>query len=91
MAEIFAVDIDMHRELRRGDTFSVVYEALTADGEPITWGQGNGRVLAAEFVNGGKTHQAVWYRDASGRGAYFDFSGQSKKRHSWPAQWSSRA
>ncbi len=80
IAEIFAVDIDMHRELRRGDTFSVVYEALTADGEPITWGQGNGRVLAAEFVNGGKTHQAVWYRDASGRGAYFDFSGQSKKR-----------
>jgi murein DD-endopeptidase MepM/ murein hydrolase activator NlpD len=80
IAEIFAVDIDMHRELRRGDTFSVVYEALSADGEPITWSQGTGRVLAAEFVNGGKTHQAVWYRDANGRGAYFDFSGQSKKR-----------
>jgi murein DD-endopeptidase MepM/ murein hydrolase activator NlpD len=80
VAEMFAVDIDMHRELRRGDTFSVVYEALTADGEPITWGQGAGRVLAAEFVNGGKTHQAVWYRDANGRGAYFDFSGQSKRR-----------
>ena len=32
-------DIDFHRELRQGDTFSVVYEALTADGEPITWNQ----------------------------------------------------
>ena len=80
MAEIFAADIDMHRELRRGDTFCVVYETLTADGEPVPWNQGTGRVLAAEFVNGGKTHQAVWYRNADGRGAYFDHSGQSKKR-----------
>lgn len=80
LAEVFAVDIDMHRELRRGDTFSVVYEALTADGEPIGWNQGTGRVLAAEFVNAGRTHQAVWYRGADGRGAYFDLAGQSKKR-----------
>jgi murein DD-endopeptidase MepM/ murein hydrolase activator NlpD len=80
VAEIFAVDIDMHRELRRGDTFALVYEALTADGEPIGWNQGTGRVLAAEFVNAGRTHQAVWYRGADGRGAYFDLAGQSKKR-----------
>jgi murein DD-endopeptidase MepM/ murein hydrolase activator NlpD len=80
MAEIFAADIDMHRELRRGDTFSVVYESLTADGETIAWGPSAGRVLAAEFVNAGKTHQAVWYRGADGRGAYFDLSGQSKRR-----------
>lgn len=80
VAEIFAVDIDMHRELRRGDTFAVVYEGLTADGEPIGWNQGTGRVLAAEFVNAGRTHQAVWYRGADGRGGYFDLSGQSKRR-----------
>lgn len=81
IAEIFSADIDMHRELRRGDTFSVVYEGLTADGEPISWAsQGSGRVLAAEFVNGGKTHQAMWYRNADGRGGYFDFQGQSKRR-----------
>ncbi len=79
MAEIFAADIDMHRELRRGDTFSVVYEALTADGEPVAWNQ-TGRVLAAEFVNGGKEHQAIWYRGPDGRSAYFDLNGQSKKR-----------
>jgi murein DD-endopeptidase MepM/ murein hydrolase activator NlpD len=69
----------MHRELRRGDTFSVVYEVLTADGEAVPWSQ-TGRVLAAEFINGGKSHQAVWYRDANGRGSYFDLQGQSKKR-----------
>ena len=55
MAEMFSTDIDFHRELRSGDTFTVVYEALTADGEPITWAPAAGRVLAAEFVNDGKT------------------------------------
>ena len=78
MAEMFSTEIDFHRELRKGDSFSVVYEALTADGEPINWAQGSGRVLAAEFVNGGKAHQAVWFGE--GKGGYFDFNGQSKQR-----------
>lgn len=81
MAEIFATDVDFHRELRRGDSFRVIYEALTADGEPITWSQSSGRVLAAEFTNNGKTYSAVWFKDpASGKGAYFDMNGQSKRR-----------
>jgi len=80
MAEIFSADIDFHRELRKGDDFAVVYEALTADGEPITWNQGSGRVLAAEFVNGGKSYQAVWYPGAAGKGGYYDFNGESKRR-----------
>ena len=78
LAEIFSTEIDFHRELRKGDTFSVVYEALTADGEPVPWNQGAGRVLAAEFVNAGHAHSAVWFADASGKGAYFDLSGRSK-------------
>jgi murein DD-endopeptidase MepM/ murein hydrolase activator NlpD len=81
IAEIFATDVDFHRELRRGDTFRVIYESLTADGEPITWNQASGRVLAAEFTNAGKTYSAVWFKDpATGRGGYFDLAGQSKRR-----------
>jgi murein DD-endopeptidase MepM/ murein hydrolase activator NlpD len=80
LAEIFAADIDFHRELRKGDSFSVVYEALSADGEPVTWVASTGRVLSAEFVNNGKAHHAVWFADAGGRGAYFGFDGQSKRR-----------
>ena len=80
MAEIFAADIDFHHELRKGDSFSVVYEAMTADGEPVTWAVPTGRVLSAEFINNGKAHHALWYADASGRGAYFGFDGQSKRR-----------
>lgn len=81
MADIFSTDIDFHRQLRKGDTFSVVFEALTADGQPINWNEGTGRVLAAEFVNGGRSHRAVWFTDSrSGRGAYFSPDGQSKRR-----------
>ena len=80
LAEIFSTDIDFHRELRKGDTFSVVYESLLADGELVPWNEGAGRVLAAEFVNGGKTHQALWFVDAQGRGAYFGPDGRSRNR-----------
>jgi murein DD-endopeptidase MepM/ murein hydrolase activator NlpD len=80
MAEMFSTDIDFHRELRKGDTFSVVYEALTADGEPVPWNQGAGRVLAASFVNDGHAYSSVWFADASGKGNYFDMDGRSKHR-----------
>jgi murein DD-endopeptidase MepM/ murein hydrolase activator NlpD len=80
MVELFAGDIDFHRQLRRGDTFSVVYEALVADDQPITWGEGTGRILAAEFVNSGKVHQVLWYTDSSGKGEYFGADGQSRRR-----------
>ena len=80
LAEVFATDLDFHRQLRKGDTFSVIYEALTADGEPITWGTVAGRVLAADFVNDGRAYSAVWFKGAPGKGAYYSFDGQSKKR-----------
>lgn len=80
LAEVFATDLDFHRQLRKGDTFSVIYEALTADGEPITWGSAAGRVLAADFVNDGHPYSAVWFKGAQGKGAYYSFDGQSKNR-----------
>ncbi len=80
MAEAFSVDIDFHRELRKGDTFSVVYETLTADGEPITWNNAAGRLVAAEFVNRGQAHSAVWFKDESGRGGFYGLDGTSKRR-----------
>ncbi len=80
MAEVFSTDIDFHLELRKGDTFSVVYEAMTADGEPITWGTSTGKLLAAEFVNNGRSYSAVWFKDGQGKGTYYGLDGQSKRR-----------
>jgi len=80
IAEIFGSDIDFRRELRKGDAFSVVYEAHTADGEPITWGGSAGQVLAARFINKGQTHDAVWFQEAGRKGAYYDLTGRSKNK-----------
>lgn len=80
MADIFGSDIDFRRELRRGDQFAIVYETPTADGEPVSWAGGAGRVLAARFVNQGRTHDAVWYQDGNERGGYFAPDGQNKAR-----------
>jgi murein DD-endopeptidase MepM/ murein hydrolase activator NlpD len=65
LADIFGGDIDFHRDLRKGDRFSVVYESLTLNGRTVR----AGRVLAAEFVNHGKVHRAVWFpgSDAEGK------------------------
>jgi murein DD-endopeptidase MepM/ murein hydrolase activator NlpD len=83
LAEIFASDIDFRHALRKGDRFNVVYETLEADGEAVR----TGRVLSAEFVNDGKTYQAMWFqppgKDASGaphKGAYYTLDGQSLRR-----------
>ena len=77
LTEIFESDVDFHRGLRRGDRFSVVYEALEADGEPLR----AGKILSAEVVNRGKTHQAVWFKeDGAAKGAYYAFDGQSLRK-----------
>ncbi len=92
LAEIFSGDIDFHRALRKGDRFSIVYETLEGDGEPLR----SGRVLSAEFVNNGKTFQAMWFQEpvaggapaadgsrvanASGKGGYYTLDGQSLRR-----------
>lgn len=76
IAELFSSDIDFRRALRKGDRFSVVYETLEADGEPLR----TGKVLSAEFVNAGKRHEAVWFQEAGSKGAYYSLAGESLRR-----------
>lgn len=73
LADIFSSEIDFQRGLRKGDRFSVVYEALEADGEPLR----TGRVLSVEFANNGKTHQAIWFQEPGSKGGYFNLEGKS--------------
>ncbi len=76
MADIFSGEIDFHRDLRQGDHFSVVYETLYDGGRVLS----TGRLLAAEFVNRGNSHRAVYFADPQGRGGYFTPDGKSMKR-----------
>jgi murein DD-endopeptidase MepM/ murein hydrolase activator NlpD len=61
--DIFGWDIDFALDIRAGDEFSVLYEQRFQDGTYV----GDGKVLAAEFVNNGKTHRAVWFESADGK------------------------
>ena len=75
LSDIFSAQIDFHRSLRKGSRFSVVYEALEADGEPLR----TGKVLSAEMVNGGKSFQAVWFQEPGQKGDYYSLDGKSLK------------
>lgn len=77
LAEIFSGQIDFHRALRKGDRLSVVYEDLQADGESMR----SGKVLSTEFVNNGKSNQAMFFQDASSsKGQYYTFNGESLRK-----------
>jgi murein DD-endopeptidase MepM/ murein hydrolase activator NlpD len=76
MAETFSTSLDFREDLRRGDTFSVIYTVNYRNGEPVSAGQ----LLAAEFVNAGKPYRAVLFRDASGREDYYTPEGESLKK-----------
>ena len=76
MAEVFSSDIDFHLDIRKGDRFSVVYEMLYSDGEPVK----AGRVLAAQFVNQGKAYAAVYFKDREGREGYYTPEGNNLRK-----------
>ena len=76
LADIFAGDIDFHRDLRRGDKFTVIYEMYYHEGRAIK----SGRLLAAEFINQGKSYRAVWFEDAEGKGGYYTSEGKNLRK-----------
>jgi murein DD-endopeptidase MepM/ murein hydrolase activator NlpD len=76
IADIFSTDIDFHRDLRKGDHFSVVYEVFYHRGEPVK----TGRVLAAEFVNQGKAYRSVFFEYAENQGSYYTPDGKNLRK-----------
>lgn len=73
VADIFSGEIDFHSDLRKGDRFSVVYEADYNNGNLIK----TGKVLATEFTNNGKTYRALIYRNPEGQMSYYTPEGKS--------------
>jgi murein DD-endopeptidase MepM/ murein hydrolase activator NlpD len=75
LADIFGGQIDFYHDLRRGDRFAVLYETKYVDGEAV----GTGRVLAAEFDNGGNTLKAFLWRAPDGTESYYNERGQNSR------------
>lgn len=76
LADVFGGDIDFHRDLRKGDRFSVVYEMYFLGGRPMR----AGRVLAAEFVSQGRVLRAVYFAGRAGHSGYFAPDGTNLRK-----------
>ena len=76
LAEIFGGDIDFHRDLRKGDKFTVVYEMTYSNGEPVH----TGRIQTAEFINRGKSYRVVYFQNEGGHGDYYTPDGKNARK-----------
>jgi murein DD-endopeptidase MepM/ murein hydrolase activator NlpD len=76
MAQVYQWDIDFLRDLRKGDTFVVVADRQTVDGQFYAWGT----IFATRFVNGERTLDAVVYPDDSGQLGYYDLEGRPLRK-----------
>lgn len=72
LANIFGWDIDFALDIQKGDSFKVMYEEQFLKGKKI----GVGKIMAAEFTNGGKTFKAVRYTDKQGASNYYTPDGR---------------
>jgi murein DD-endopeptidase MepM/ murein hydrolase activator NlpD len=73
MAETLKWDLDFSKDLRPGDRFSILYEAVEVDGELY----GIGDVIGLVYDNHGRIHEAYRYGDS---GVYYDGEGHPLKK-----------
>ncbi|KZN52057.1 peptidoglycan DD-metalloendopeptidase family protein [Pseudoalteromonas luteoviolacea] len=71
-ANIFGWDVDFANDIRKGDSFTLVYESHYVDGEEI----GNGKIIAAEFMNQGDRYTAIRHTN----GEFYTPEGRSMKK-----------
>lgn len=76
LAGVFEYDIDFALEIRKNDSFSVLYEEKYVDGEKV----GYGNILSAEFTNQGDNFAAVRYTDLNDRTAYYTPEGKALRK-----------
>lgn len=76
LSNVFQWDISFALDLRKGDSFTLLYEEIYVEGEKVK----EGNILAAQFTNMGKTHKAVRYTTRDGRETYFAPDGRSMRK-----------
>ncbi|MBN1784073.1 MAG: M23 family metallopeptidase [Alphaproteobacteria bacterium] len=75
--DILGFDLDFERDIRAGDSFSVLYEAKYGpDGEYL----GDGAFLYGEFKNGGKTLKIYRHENKDGKVAYYNETGKGAQK-----------
>jgi murein DD-endopeptidase MepM/ murein hydrolase activator NlpD len=77
LAEIFSGQVDFNSDLQRGDSFKVLFEKSSRDGQFSNYGA----ILAASITVDGREMRAFrWADPLSGKAAYYDEQGRSLKR-----------
>ncbi len=76
LADIFGWDVDFVLDIRRGDSFTVIYEEIYRDGVKLR----DGDIVAASFHNNNRDLQAVRFSPKNGRAEYFTPSGRNMRK-----------
>ncbi|MFN2371493.1 MAG: peptidoglycan DD-metalloendopeptidase family protein [Candidatus Krumholzibacteriia bacterium] len=74
--DILGWDVDFSRDLRRGDTFRVVYEEIWKEGRFVR----TGPVMAAELTCRDAPRRAYLYTDRDGKPGYYDPDGKNLQK-----------
>jgi murein DD-endopeptidase MepM/ murein hydrolase activator NlpD len=76
MAQVLGYDIDFALDLRRGDSFAVVYDEVYREGERLRGGD----IIAVTFINRGKRFDAIRHTLEDGRVDYYAADGRPLRR-----------
>jgi murein DD-endopeptidase MepM/ murein hydrolase activator NlpD len=75
--DIFAWEIDFLTDTRKGDALKLIWEQyLSPEGKVVT----QGRILAAQYINEGRTHTAIFFKDEENHSDYYTSEGKSLRR-----------
>ena len=77
LADLFTWDIDLEKEVHKGDSFKILYEQRSRRGQEAKTGL---RILAAELNSAGQKYTAVYFERQNGVGGYYNQEGRSLAR-----------
>jgi murein DD-endopeptidase MepM/ murein hydrolase activator NlpD len=76
LVAIFGWDIDFALDIRKGDSFTILYEEQYKNGVKVA----EGPIIAAEFINQGKAIRAIRYSENNERNDYYAANGDAMRK-----------
>ena len=76
LVAIFGWDIDFALDIRKGDSFTILYEEQYKNGVKVA----EGPIIAAEFINQGKAIRAIRYSEDNERNDYYAENGDAMRK-----------
>src|SRR5215831_2844354 len=77
LADIFAWNVDLEKEVRKGDSLKILYEEKSRKGLETKTPP---RILAAELTSSGQKFTAIYFEKQNGQGNYYNLEGRSLAR-----------